>query len=390
MIVDYLYDDKPSLRRCGLVCRSWLPSSRFHLFSTLRLIVGTDISVLCALGSSIPPYVRNLDVNIRNSGWRPDPIGTPWFSETLLKLPRMPAIQGLSLTNVAWDLVTLEAKERLFTLTSGLKSLSLDCMRFGTLGQAIECIASAPLLERLQMGNIKCHSEDVSLTPFTAPPLKEIIFRVVCTPVMFRWLRFWQPIPSVYSLSFDIFRSGDIRSIAAADYVKFLGPILEHLQLHSNSSQRREAHRMSLHFVPPSRFLKVIFTENHLYNEFDLAQNVSLRTITFDLWGKLSGSGAQHWIISILSQITSRHIKRVTLNIFLDSLAELTVFDPPALAALFISGGSTFAEQATRLRIGISGVIGRVEGRMAIREAFRELDSQGRLEIRVRWDGSEL
>ncbi|RDX46357.1 hypothetical protein OH76DRAFT_1356237, partial [Lentinus brumalis] len=32
-ILDYLHDDRPALRTCCLVSRSWLPSCRYHLFS---------------------------------------------------------------------------------------------------------------------------------------------------------------------------------------------------------------------------------------------------------------------------------------------------------------------------------------------------------------------
>lgn len=37
MIVDYLYDSKKALFACSLVSRSWLPSSRVHLFQTLNI-----------------------------------------------------------------------------------------------------------------------------------------------------------------------------------------------------------------------------------------------------------------------------------------------------------------------------------------------------------------
>ena len=33
--IDHLHDDKPSLRACTLVSRSWLNTSRHHLFRTL-------------------------------------------------------------------------------------------------------------------------------------------------------------------------------------------------------------------------------------------------------------------------------------------------------------------------------------------------------------------
>ncbi|RPD55216.1 hypothetical protein L226DRAFT_470677, partial [Lentinus tigrinus ALCF2SS1-7] len=32
-ILDYLHDDRATLRTCCLVARTWLPSCRYHLFS---------------------------------------------------------------------------------------------------------------------------------------------------------------------------------------------------------------------------------------------------------------------------------------------------------------------------------------------------------------------
>jgi hypothetical protein len=85
VIIDYLHDDRPALGRCGLVCWSWLPSSRFHLFSTIKLFhydMNTDLTILCAHDSTIMPYVKNLSV-----------------------------------FHVQWHSLTLEAKDRLLSLS---------------------------------------------------------------------------------------------------------------------------------------------------------------------------------------------------------------------------------------------------------------------------------
>ncbi|EKM54060.1 uncharacterized protein PHACADRAFT_60584, partial [Phanerochaete carnosa HHB-10118-sp] len=33
-VIDHLHDDKAALHKCSLVCKDWVPSSTFHLFST--------------------------------------------------------------------------------------------------------------------------------------------------------------------------------------------------------------------------------------------------------------------------------------------------------------------------------------------------------------------
>src|SRR5271170_4062894 len=39
-ILDFLHDAKPALKACALVCRAWVPTSRYHLFSDIRLYRG--------------------------------------------------------------------------------------------------------------------------------------------------------------------------------------------------------------------------------------------------------------------------------------------------------------------------------------------------------------
>jgi len=40
-ILDFLHDDKLALKACALVCRTWVPTSRFHLFRQIQLYLRT-------------------------------------------------------------------------------------------------------------------------------------------------------------------------------------------------------------------------------------------------------------------------------------------------------------------------------------------------------------
>ncbi|OCH94035.1 hypothetical protein OBBRIDRAFT_723682, partial [Obba rivulosa] len=62
-IIDFLYGDKYTLAACGLVCRAWVPASRFHLFHSVRLRTKRQyLRWLFVLTSSrhIGHYVRKL------------------------------------------------------------------------------------------------------------------------------------------------------------------------------------------------------------------------------------------------------------------------------------------------------------------------------------------
>jgi hypothetical protein len=230
-IIDHLHDDKSTIGTCGLVCRSWISSSRFHLFSTIQLTTFDidTIAVLCTPGSTIPPYVRALEMyeGRGRAGCKWD---LPWVSNALLQLSRLSAVESLSLSRVAWDGLMPEAKKRLYILCQGLKTLELDCMAFETLGQALHFISSAPLLECLSLGTMDIQSREAPLTKFHAPPMKRVMFYFnVYTPVVLDWLCLSQPVPSVRSLSFELIDVAQIHSISA--YLQQLGPFLEDLEL---------------------------------------------------------------------------------------------------------------------------------------------------------------
>ena len=54
IVIDYLHDDTSSLQACSVVCRSWLPSSHWHLFYKIRVRLDqfSDETFISALRSS--------------------------------------------------------------------------------------------------------------------------------------------------------------------------------------------------------------------------------------------------------------------------------------------------------------------------------------------------
>ena len=71
-IIDFLHDDHSALRTCSLVCRSWLPASRSHLFYHLALDYGDPRRIFAAICSSphIASYVNTLSVqDSYRQGW---------------------------------------------------------------------------------------------------------------------------------------------------------------------------------------------------------------------------------------------------------------------------------------------------------------------------------
>lgn len=79
-IIDFLHDDHGALRACSLVCRSWLPASRSHLFYHLALDCRVPRRIFAAICSSphLASYVNKLSVQ--------DSYRRSWISEDILFL----------------------------------------------------------------------------------------------------------------------------------------------------------------------------------------------------------------------------------------------------------------------------------------------------------------
>jgi len=64
-ILDFLHDSKPALRACALVCKTWLPTSRYHLFHVI-LVTSRTVDYLmdifenpnCTIRSCTELFVR--------------------------------------------------------------------------------------------------------------------------------------------------------------------------------------------------------------------------------------------------------------------------------------------------------------------------------------------
>ena len=120
MIIDFLHNDAPTLFNASLVCKSWLPASRFHLFSDIQLLSTQFrgmLDAICAERSTIPPYIRHLSI----LGDADD----QFVEKTLLRLPLLSNLNNLRLAQINMANLTPDAKKRLTTMLQNLTTLHL-------------------------------------------------------------------------------------------------------------------------------------------------------------------------------------------------------------------------------------------------------------------------
>ena len=108
LILDFLHDDVAALCSAGLVCKSWLPASRFHLFSDIELQMANihhGLEVISAECSTIPPYILSSNIVGDES------------NEMLHRLPLLSNFKSLSLWEINMANLTPDAKKWLTNFT---------------------------------------------------------------------------------------------------------------------------------------------------------------------------------------------------------------------------------------------------------------------------------
>ncbi|KAK7448795.1 hypothetical protein VKT23_013525 [Stygiomarasmius scandens] len=126
-IIDFLFDDKDSLNSCALVSKSWLPSSRFHLFHTVAL-ASTDTDKRRRLHDLITanPHIGNCIHYLQ--------LSVPSEEDTALEalLPLLPSLRKLNLTSgslVPWLSIPLSIRTTILRTVFPLDSLVYLCLR---------------------------------------------------------------------------------------------------------------------------------------------------------------------------------------------------------------------------------------------------------------------
>jgi hypothetical protein len=143
-IIDMLHDNRAALAACALVCRSWVPASRRHLFSQVAIAPNncTDAAnLLSSVIGTIAPAVQNLMLNRVDSliGLR-EITGTlsnvrhlslqvlsrheTWISSLPVLVPILQCLQSLHLRDI--EIKTPDVLLLLMRNSPQLRSISFD------------------------------------------------------------------------------------------------------------------------------------------------------------------------------------------------------------------------------------------------------------------------
>ncbi|KZP28345.1 hypothetical protein FIBSPDRAFT_268911 [Athelia psychrophila] len=208
-IIDYLHNDKAALATCCVICRSWLPAARFHLFSEVIVESDTFLSLPSVLETSphIGLLVRSLVVQGRDSQTRAparrrqssaaDIVLASQLSNLTTHLSR---VHSLQISCVDWELFILEDILHVLSRTlSTISRLALTRVKFRTFCHAATFICAFPTLRRLSMADVSWDANSMAAPMLTRPLVVEVSSMQIVTHArcLVDWLILQNPLPDI-------------------------------------------------------------------------------------------------------------------------------------------------------------------------------------------------
>ncbi|CAL1705659.1 unnamed protein product [Somion occarium] len=163
--IDHLWDDHEALEACSLTCRSWVPTSRLHLFRTVRVRSADDCTKLSALLDASPVIahcVRKLTVSAEYKGV--DSNGRAceddaWVNQMSTLLSKLYRVHTLALSRVKWSSLLPETKSAFAVVFKSVKMLLLFEVRFDASGDVLGFLFEFPILSELYFHGVSWDRE---------------------------------------------------------------------------------------------------------------------------------------------------------------------------------------------------------------------------------------
>ncbi|KAJ7255314.1 hypothetical protein C8J57DRAFT_606449 [Mycena rebaudengoi] len=235
MIVSKAYDNPPLLAVCGLVCRSWLASSRFHLLNGPVVLrpgnVNAFTQVLANPASTLPPYIRTLEISSGNlAGQSYD---SQWLDPCIQVLADLPCVTEFLLENIHWGHMNPRTKTAILSGFQSLAHLEIRAAQFDSVLQVTQLVCSKPLLEILSFDDIAWKDPSFE-SPTTVPAsLRSLRLSNCYKRDVLEWLVSHSSLPPIHHIQLGPVYPQDTVSIGR--FLERLGANLFTLELEFSS-----------------------------------------------------------------------------------------------------------------------------------------------------------
>jgi hypothetical protein len=232
-IIDFLHFDYEALKACSLVCKNWIPSSRYNLFGNLDLTSSIDQHSLIRLlknspASTIPNHVHTFSIYI------PDPRHDlfPFFDRIAPYLDRFP-VRSLTLTGHQWKPISKEHEGYVSKWFSGIRELHVH-LNFSSpedFCTLITCFCSLETL-RIRLERLRFGVDDLQpkIHSFAFPPhLRTLKIRLDHARPLLSWLVSVTQFPPINILELSTITDKELPAVRAL--LQTLGPSIHSLML---------------------------------------------------------------------------------------------------------------------------------------------------------------
>ncbi|KAJ7161798.1 hypothetical protein C8R43DRAFT_947313 [Mycena crocata] len=364
-IIDHMHGDKSALGAFGLVNKSWLRSSRLHLFESVTLRDHNSQKFLQLARSPHATFVHSID-SISISRSRDDADLGVSFNELISQLPPFPALRCLRLSHIHWTGVSQTSVDSLAVLFANITQFDLHLVTFDTPHQLFALISRFCRLQRTSLNANFLSIPSTQLlvdAPEVPSSLEFMRFRTglntTSNPAghLAAWLCSSDRSPAIRVLELGIVAATSLPSVGAL--LRALGPELHDFDLGL------------MHHV----------TAAQIATHIDLSQNISLKRLTIHLSLRrfLSATATQHAPWALLAAPRST-IEMLTIVLKLDSIDILDNLDWVHLNAV-LTAAQFSSLQRLQFIVHCSSVVDTVAG--AIRDRLPEYAALGVVEVSV-------
>ena len=173
-VIDYLHNDKNTLKACSLTCRDWVPTSRYHLHYEVYLHkpeLFTAFKRLLQASPLLGPYIRALRIGRLEKASRAELAQIREALPTIFEyVPRLQYLGGSLLSTAAKVLNTVPCR-------TPVTALCLQYCEFPALENLARLLYSCPNLQALELCGVSWISGSCDSLPptFDAPALQRLV-----------------------------------------------------------------------------------------------------------------------------------------------------------------------------------------------------------------------
>ena len=225
IIVDFLHDDEESLVNCSLVCKNWLPVTRYHIFKNLlldRWNVEEFVDMITHPSATVAPYIHRLTIDQGKARYR------HVLHRAFLRLPRFNLLHKLELRNVQWGNIPTDVVDSLVSAFQRVADMELSNCTFDDPTHLMSVITRFKSLKRISILRTQFDrfNEDSGFRYDLIPPTIQVLElgEIECMGVFD-----WFVVHRVPVVSLSVYSSTPILSFNR--YVQLLGPSLVYLTI---------------------------------------------------------------------------------------------------------------------------------------------------------------